>query len=390
MGCVAFVAPRFGTEAVGGAEAVVREMAIGLAGRGWEVEVLTTCALDHYTWENALAAGEHTEAGVLVRRFPTVRAMSRAADRAERLMAGGVEVPLDEQVAWLSGRFWVPELFHHLLRHGTGYQAVVAAPYLFWTTPATLAAVPERAVVMPCLHDEPYARLEVLRPVLRDPAMVWFLSEPEHELAHRLGSVASRHRLVGAGVEVPQGYDPDGFRRRHRLERPFLLYAGRREGGKGWDWLVDCYQTAVERHGLSLALVTLGVGEVTDNSGRPGTIVDLGYLDPAELGDAFAAARAYVQPSRLESFSRTIMEAWLAGTPVLARADGEVVAWHCRRSGGGLLFSDSAELAAAVAQLEDTPDQARSMAERGRAYVLDNYSWDSVLDRVEAALGELA
>ena len=42
---------------MGGSEAVVREAAHGLAERGYEVEVLTTCALDHYTWANVFPPG---------------------------------------------------------------------------------------------------------------------------------------------------------------------------------------------------------------------------------------------------------------------------------------------------------------------------------------------
>jgi hypothetical protein len=41
-GRLAFVPPRYGTEIVGGSEAVMREAAHGLARRGWDVEVLTT------------------------------------------------------------------------------------------------------------------------------------------------------------------------------------------------------------------------------------------------------------------------------------------------------------------------------------------------------------
>ncbi len=56
-GRLAFVPPRFGAEVIGGAEAVVREMATGLAARGWDVEVLTTCARDHFTWANEYDGG---------------------------------------------------------------------------------------------------------------------------------------------------------------------------------------------------------------------------------------------------------------------------------------------------------------------------------------------
>ena len=54
---LAFVPPRYGPDVVGGAEPVLRQIADGLADRGWTVDVLTTCARDHYTWANEYPAG---------------------------------------------------------------------------------------------------------------------------------------------------------------------------------------------------------------------------------------------------------------------------------------------------------------------------------------------
>ena len=71
----------------------------------------------------------------------------------------------------------------------------------------------------------------------------------------------------------------------------------------------------------------------------------------------------------MESFSRTIMEAWLAGTPVIGLAESEVVAWHCGRSGGGLMFSDAKELASQLRFVASKPEAATEMAAAGRRYV---------------------
>jgi glycosyltransferase involved in cell wall biosynthesis len=365
---------------------VSREAAIGLADRDWDVEVLTTCAIDHYTWANDLPPGPSEEDGLVVRRFPTVHTPSRVALKAQLLIQAGQMPSLDAQVGWLSFRFQVPELFHYLLRYGQQYDAIVFSPYMFWTTAVCVPVVADRAVVMPCLHDETYARLDVLRPVLSAPGLVWFLSEPEHQLAHRLGPVTPRHSVTGAGVHLPARYDPEGFRRRHGLRRPFLLYAGRREPEKGWNWLLDAFTFTVAHCGVDLDLVTIGVGPVQLPEGASDRVIDLGFLDANERDSAFAAAAAYIQPSRMESFSRTIMESWLAGTPVLALAQSEVVAWHCERSGGGLLFSDREEFAKCASYLRDDPSSARVLAERGRQYVVEHYSWDAVLDRMEADL----
>ncbi|MGH9076983.1 MAG: glycosyltransferase [Acidimicrobiales bacterium] len=392
-GRIAFVPPRFGPGVVGGAEAVCREAAVGLSGRGWDVEVLTSCAVDHTTWANDLPAGETREEGLVVRRFEMVHDGTRAGLRAQRQIERGQVPAIDDQVSWQSLAFRSPGLFHHLLRAGADYDAVVFAPYLFWTATVCLPVVSDRAVVIPCLHDETYARLDVVRPVLASPAQVWFLSDPEHRLAHRLGPVAARHRVVGAGVVPPDGYDPHGFRARHGISRPFVLYAGRRELDKGWPQLLDTFARAVAAGDVELDLVTAGVGAVSlpDSAASTvhGRIIDVGLLDQAELGNAFAAATAYVQPSRMESFSRSIMESWLAATPVLAVKGSEVVGWHLERCGGGLVYGDHADLADGMRRLVQDPAGAAAMAERGRRYVLDNYTWPAVLDRMEEDLESL-
>ena len=69
---IGFVPPRYGSEVVGGAEAVMAEAAHGLAKRGHKVEIITTCAIDHYTWRNEYSPGLDMSGEVPVRRFKAV------------------------------------------------------------------------------------------------------------------------------------------------------------------------------------------------------------------------------------------------------------------------------------------------------------------------------
>ena len=385
-GRIAFVTPRYGPGVVGGSEALSREIAIGLVGRGWDVEVLTTCAVDHYTWSNELPPGVSEGDGLVVRRFEVVHHPWRITREVQLAIEAKQPSSLEKQLNWLSGRFAVPDLFLHLLIHGAEYDHVVFSPYLFWTTTVCMPLVVDRAVVIPCLHDEEYARLDVIRPVLSDPQKVWFLSEPEHQVAHSLGPVAEHHVVTGAGIEPPSSYDPDGFREKFGISRPFALYAGRREVDKGWDWLLSTFAGALRIGGWDLDLVTIGVGKVEPPPELSGRVIDLGFLADRDRNDAFAAAAVYLQPSRMESFSRSVMEAWLARTPVLATAEGEVVAWHCQRSGGGRTFRDARELAAELQTICGSRDSADTMACKGRDYAIREYSWPVVLDRMEADL----
>jgi len=389
-GTIAFVPPRFGADVVGGSEAVMREAATGLAQRGWDVEVLTTRARDHYTWADAYPPGASVVDGVRVHRFELVREEGRypgQADRGdlERRIAEGIPLDEGQEQAWLNGLFRVPDLYHHLVAGAAGYRAIILSPYLFWTTVVGAMVAPERSIVMPCLHDEGYARLRIVARSLSAVARAWYLSEPERDLAVQLGLDPGQSDLTGAGVGVPASYRPDAFRERHGLHRPFAFYAGRREEGKGWPVLVRAFAAAVAR-GADLDLVTMGVGEIDAPPAVADRVHDLGFLTDDEAADAFAAAAAYVQPSRNESFSRTVMEAWLAGTPVLANAESAVVRWHCERSGAGVTWTGEDELSAAIEAVATSPAAFAALADPGRAYVLEHYSWDTVLDRMEASL----
>ena len=374
---------------MGGAELVVAELSRGLADRGWEVEVLTTCASDHFTWANEYPAGTEDLGGITLRRFPTVPPAA-PGERAELEAAilAGARLTLAQQQRWMNAGVRVPELYHHLLDHAGAFRALVVSPYLFWTTFACGQIAPERTILRPCLHDEPFAALELFQPLFTGAAGIWLQTDPEHELAHSLFPLGERHRVVGEGIPTDKSYDPERFRRRHGIEGPFVLYAGRREGAKGWEGLLESFARAVTGRGLDLSLVTMGVGEVRPPPDVADRVIDLGFLDDADRDDAFAAAAAYVQPSRYESFSRTVMEAWLAGTLVVANGASAVVRWHCDRSDAGLVYEDDLELEQCLAFVAEQPAEATRLAQPGRRYVLDHYTWPAVLDRVEATLEE--
>ena len=132
---LAFVTPRYGAGVVGGSESVMREAAHGLAARGHSVDVLTTCARDHYTWANEFPAGAEQDGLVTVRRFEAVqgRDLARWVQLQERLL-GGATLSEGEELEWINGRFRIPDLYLYLAGAAREYDAVVFSPYLFWST----------------------------------------------------------------------------------------------------------------------------------------------------------------------------------------------------------------------------------------------------------------
>jgi hypothetical protein len=221
------VPSRFGDDVIGGAEMLTRELAEGLAGRGWAVDVLTGCTRDYFREVRHYDAGARTlPSGIRLHRFPSTASASRT-DRVlgNRRLERGEHLEVDAEYRWLNDDVRVPALFEYVVDHADEYRALVFAPYLYWTTVAGAVVATERTIVMPCLHDEPTARLSVFAREFREVRGLWFLTDPEAELACALHPDLAAHHVVGAGVTVPERYDPDRFRSRFGIDGPWWTAA---------------------------------------------------------------------------------------------------------------------------------------------------------------------
>jgi len=389
---IAMTAPRYGTHILGGAETQCRQYAERLLARGHRVQVLTTCASDHRTWANDLPAGATTVNGVPVRRFPVTGLPEPAVmGRLEDRLRGIGELSEEEQREWLGHVGHSQPLLRAIEEVAPEVDVLFFIPYLFPSTVYGARVCPGKSVINACLHDESYARFAPIQDALRGAAGLIFNAEAERRLATRLLGEERPGRVVGLGFDAPAAVDGSRFRARHHLSADSIIYAGRREGGKNWPLLVEW--TTLYNHVLSargpVRLATMGSGREALPSRGEAVIDDLGLVPEAEKLDAMAASLALVQLSVNESFSFVIMEAWLAGVPVIVHADSAVTREHCERSGGGLWVRSAEEFAEALDRLRADPDLRARMAAAGREYVLANYSWAQVLDRLESALRDL-
>ena len=389
-----FVVPRYGAGIVGGAETLVRDTATRLAARGHSVEVLTTCARDHFTWRNELPAGESRDGAVVVRRHPV------SAPRDPALMSGlhalmdaGFELDAAGERAWVENTGFSAALLSAIeLAHGR-CDALLFAPYLFASTVFGVGIRPERSLMIPCLHDEVYARFGIVRDAMAAAAGLLFNSPAEMRLGERLlGERIPPHRVVGAGVEAPP-WTPDGaaWRARRGERGDLVAYAGRREAAKNFPLLAAW--TALHSATLSTArpvrLAAMGSGPATLPAGRREWLLDIGVVDEREKLDCMAASVAVAQLSTHESFSYVIAEGWLSGTPAIVHAGCEVTREHCARGGGGVWVESAEEYSAALDMLCGDPSLGARMAAQGREFVLDEYGWPRVLERLEAAVEAL-
>ncbi len=386
---LAFVCPRLhepGT--VGGAETLLYALARDAVALGHDVEFLTTCARNHFTWENELPEGSLTRDGMTIRRFPVNAA--RDVERFHHLQAeisrGSVLEPEDED-AWLRNSVNADTLVAYVVAQGDRFDRVIAGPYLFGLVMAVADAVPDRTLLVPCLHDEPFARVGRIRERFEQVRGFLFNTEPERRLAHRLFALQPRtDAIVAMGIE-PFDVDPRAFSRRTGLTADYVVYSGRREPLKGTPVLVDFLDCFRSRTGRDVKLVMTGSGPVDVPAGLTRHVYDLGFVSEQEKREAMAGAVAFCHPSVNESLSIVILEAWLAGTPALVHARGEVLRWQCVSSNGGLWFDDYPEFEAVLLYVLDHRDVAATLAAQGRAYTVANYAPAAVRRRLADALG---
>jgi glycosyltransferase involved in cell wall biosynthesis len=381
-----FVTPRYGPAIVGGAETAARMLAERLvAAGGWEVEVLTSCASDHLTWENTFEAGSSLEGGVVVRRFPTAaRRLVEYFELDGRLRGAPQAATLAEARRWvaLNGP-QCPELVDAVA--STNADVVACYPYLFATTVDAVAVSPAPTLLHPAAHDEPALYLRAFRTSFRDVDGFVYHTRAERALLERVHPVAARPQVVlGLGVDNPAPGGRPGGEVLGLGDRPYLCYLGRVDEHKGCGMLAAFFAQYKERHPGDLALAL--VGPVSDRAPDHPDIVVTGTVSEGDKWDVLAGATAMVNPSAYESFSLVVLEAWTVGVPVVVNAACDATMEHVTRSGGGLWFGSYRAFEAAVDRLVADAGLRRSLGAAGRCYAEANYRWPVIIDRYTAFL----
>jgi glycosyltransferase involved in cell wall biosynthesis len=389
---ILFVVQRYGREVAGGAELHCREFATRLAGRGHHVEVLTSRATSADGWDNVYPAGDEELDGVTVHRLGVDAPRNNAAfeTMTAEVLWSGAPPSLAEQEEWrlLQGPT-LPGLAPWLEAHAQGFDVVVHFSYLFATTWAGLPVSGRAAptVLHATAHDEPAFWLPAYDALFALPTRFAWSTEEERQLLLRRGA-PDAGAVIGVGVDLASPGRAESFRAVLGLgARPYLLFVGRVEAGKGSEELLSFFAAYKERHPGPLALVFVGPAE-----GRQGSddVRFAGYVDDQQRADAIAGSLALVQPSFFESFSMVLTEAWAQRRPVLVQGHTDVLVGQVRRSGGGVYYRGFAEFEAAVELLTGRAELADELGLRGRAFAERSYRWDAVLDLYESLLATAA
>jgi len=113
-------------------------------------------------------------------------------------------------------------------------------------------------------------------------------------------------------------------------------------------------------------------------------------LTDTELVESLNKASAMIYTSQLEPFGFAPLEANACGTPVVAIAEGGVRETLQEGINGFLIDDDNpVALGEAVLRLLQDSELARKMGERARAEIVEKWTWEKALDRLEEKLFDL-
>lgn len=255
---------------------------------------------------------------------------------------------------------------------------------------ATMLGIP--FFMTPFAHDGRWGDDLAAAATYRSADAIVALLHDEARVYERLG--VQRSRIHVAGVCAAAAPDADGaaLRERLRIAGPLVLFLGARRPYKGHDLLA----AAAERVAAIRPDATVLFAGPGERISETETIVDLGEVDEETRAALLDAADLLCLPSESEIFPSSFLEAWAAGTPVLA-SDIPPHVELVEAAGGGLLVRrDAAALAQAIVDALADPRRLRTLGERGRDYWRAHFTPAAVAARYDeiyaraAAPAELA
>lgn len=208
-------------------------------------------------------------------------------------------------------------------------------------------------------------------------------------------SEAARLRKTGFGrIEVfPNGIFPEEDPGERHLElagwngEPFVLFLSRLHPQKAPDTLLEAFAGLVgSRPGLRLVMAGPDYGleaplrRAASELGLEKLVLFPGELTGERKWAVLRRAACFCLPSRAEGFSLALLEAALAGTPiVMSEACGFP---ELAEAGGAKMYGgDAASLARELDAVLEDPRAARDMGGRARRAVLDQYTWGKLAER---------
>jgi glycogen(starch) synthase len=321
--------------AVGGVEELTRRLAQHLTHDGHSVEI----------WVNrhpkALPAHETID-GIVVRRY----AMKLPAGNPTSVLRFAGQAPMALGTMAGAVREFAPDVLHVQCFSVNGVYAAALAR--MFRTPLVVSLQGETVMDDHDIYQHSASLRLGLRFGLRTARAVTGCSQfVLDDAVARFGLERGRAVVIPNGVQLDDAAEPEA------LSLPFsrfVLAMGRVVQKKGFDLLIDAFRLITGNH-REVGLVIGGDGaarpalqEQVKRAGLEDRVVLPGHFSRANVRWATSNASAFVLPSRVEPFGIVVLEAMMAGVPVVVSSHGGAV--EIVRDGIDALVVDPFDLSA--------------------------------------------
>ncbi len=388
---LAFVVQRYGLEVNGGAELHCRQLVEHLMSK-YDVEVITTKAVDYVTWNNEYVNDVDIINGVTVRRFSVDRTRDNASfEKINAKVLTGRHTDADEML-WADEQGPLStELIDYIFRHEGDYDVFVFMTYLYYTTLKGLPKVAHKAILIPTAHDEPPIYLNCYKKIFTTPKGIFYNTEEEKafvEKRFRNSHILNNMGAGGVGIELPSHIDSFSFKKSQGINN-YMVYVGRIDESKGCKTLFEYFIYYKEHNDNNLKLVLMGKPVMSIPKHKD--IINVGFVADDKKFDIMAGAVLGIIPSSFESLSMVLLESMSLSVPVVVNGKCEVLKGHCVKSNAGLYYESYREFEGCIDYMLCHKEEREAMGKNGKKYVEENYQWDVIVDRfadmVERVIG---
>lgn len=172
-------------------------------------------------------------------------------------------------------------------------------------------------------------------------------------------------------------------------QKPVILFVGRIDDHrKGLDVLLKSFKIVLEK--IDCILLVVGKGDQTEARTLATSMEFLdnvfftGFVDDITLKKCYQLCDVYAIPSRLEGFGLTVLEAMVAGKPVVATNVGAISELIKNKENGILVESQDIDcMSDAICMFLQTGAPPRNYEENGVYFMKNIFNWEKNAKEIE-------
>lgn len=368
---IAFVLPRYIDNPIEGAEYHTRLLVEHLKDF-FKLTVLTTKALDYYSWKNEALEELETSNKVKIKRFSVDK--QRRTGLFNQLSYNlylNTNHSVSEEISWMKEQGpYSSGLFEYLRAKKKYHDLFIFVGYNNPLTYFGLPMVKNKSALIPLTHKEPDLRFNIFAEVFSQPLVIIPSTIAEKKIIMERFNNLPPLFVIGVGIKtssnILKAYLPI-------KKRPYILFIGRVSKPKGIFQLFDYFTLFKKNYHVDLDLVL--IGPQVESMPHQRDIKYLGVVSEEQKLDLISNAEFIINPSFYESLSLVLLEAWSMNKPALVNAACEVLKSQVIQANGGLYYQNYAEFALMTLWFLNHKKEGTILGKNGASFLKKNYGW---------------